>query len=125
MTAMGTAGLLFLGGFVFACIGAMYLRARLFTYTWHNTTLGSHTFAASMRARDLIGLQVVNLLVTAITFGLAWPWAAVRTARFQLGCLQVVRCGDLDAFVGESQPAPGAIGEAAGDFLDFDIGFGI
>ena len=122
---MGTAGFLFLGGFVCAYVGAMYLRARLFTYCWHNTQLGPHTFAASMRARDLIGLQLVNMLVTAITFGLAWPWAAVRTARFQLSCIQVVRGGDLDAFVGESQPAPGAIGEAAADFLDFDIGFGV
>jgi uncharacterized membrane protein YjgN (DUF898 family) len=122
---MGTAGFLFLGGFVSAFIGAMYLRARLFTYCWHNTTLGPHSFIASMRARDLIGLQLVNMLVTGLTFGLAWPWAAVRAARFQLSCLHVVRGGDLDAFVGESQPAPGAIGEAAGDFLDFDIGFGV
>ena len=49
----------------------------------------------------------------------------MRTARFQLSCLQVVRGGSFDAFVGESQPVPGAIGEAAADFLDFDICFGI
>lgn len=125
LMAMGGAGLFMVVGFFSAFVGAMYLRARLFTYTWHNTALGPHTFAASMRARDLLALQLVNMIVTALTFGLAWPWAAVRSARFQLSCLQVVRGGDLNAFVGESQPAPDAIGEAAGDFLDFDIGFGV
>ena len=122
---MMAAPFVFLAGFVLAFVGAQYVRARLFVYKWNSTTLGAHGFAASMRARDLIGIQLVNFIVTVLTLGLAWPWAAVRMARFQLSCLSVVPGGDLDAFVGESQPEPGALSEAAGDFLDFDIGFGV
>jgi uncharacterized membrane protein YjgN (DUF898 family) len=77
-----------------------------------------------MRARDLLGLQLLNTLVVAATFGLLWPWAAVRTVKFQLQHIDLVPVGNLDAFVAEAQPPVGALGEVAGDFLDFDLGFG-
>lgn len=123
--AMAVAPFLIFGGFICAFVGASFVRARMFVYAWGNTTIAGHRFSATMRARDLIGLQLVNMLLTVFTLGLAWPWVAVRTARFQLSALQVVPAGSLDAFVGDSQPEPGAVSEAAGDFLDFDIGFGV
>lgn len=122
---MGIAPLLILAGFPLAYVGVIYLRARLFTYYWSTTTLGPHTFRANMRARDLLGLQLLNTLVVSVTFGLMWPWAAVRMVQFQLASIDVVPGGSLDTFVAESQPPVSAIGEAAGDFLDFDLGFGV
>ena len=114
----------FAGGLSFFA-GTCFLRARIFSCVWSQTSVGPHRFSAAMRARDLMGLQIVNLLVTVLTLGLAWPWVAVRTARFQLTRIALLPGGSLDDFVGSSQPEPGALGDAAGDFLDVDIGFGL
>jgi uncharacterized membrane protein YjgN (DUF898 family) len=122
---MAMVPVLFIVGFPLAFLGTIFLRARLFTYYWSTTTVGPHAFRAYMRARDLLGLQLLNSLVVSATFGLLWPWAAVRTVKFQLDSIDVVPAGSLDTFVAEAQPPVSAIGEAAGDFLDFDLGFGV
>jgi uncharacterized membrane protein YjgN (DUF898 family) len=122
---MTIAPILFLMGFPLAYVGTIFMRARLFSYYWSSTRLGPHSFRASMRARDLLGLQLLNSLVVAVTFGLMWPWAAVRTVKFQLDSIDVVPGGSLDTFVAGAQPPVSAIGEAAGDFLDFELGFGL
>lgn len=123
--AMALGPMLIFLGFVSAFVGALYVRARMFSYAWNHTAIGPHRFEAAMRVRDLVGLQLVNGLLLVVTLGLAWPWVAVRTARFQLSRLAMIPGGGLDGFVADSQPAPGALSEAASDFLDFDIGFGV
>lgn len=122
--SMAVAPLLIMAGIPIAYVGTIYLRARLFSYYWTHTKVGPHSFQAYMRARDLLGLQLLNTLVVSLTFGLMWPWAAVRTVKFQLDHIEVLPSGNLDAFVAEAQPPVGALGEAAGDFLDVDLGFG-
>lgn len=108
-----------------AIVGTLYLRARIFNYVWNRTSLAGNQFAASMRARDLILIQVVNSLVTLVTFGLMHPWAAVRMAKYQVECLEIQPAGNIDAFVAAAQPPVGAVGDAASDFFDFDLGFGV
>lgn len=124
-SAMMIFPLLMFGGLPLAYFGTIFLRARLFSYYWSNTRIGPHSFRACMRARDLLGLQLLNSIVVVFTCGLLFPWAAVRTAKFQLDSIDVVPGGSLDTFAAESQPPVSAIGEAAGDFLDFDLGFGV
>ncbi len=121
---MAVAPVLFFIGIPLAFVGTIFLRARLFSYYWSTTTVGPHVFRGHMRARDLLGLQLLNSLVVSVTFGLMWPWAAVRTAKFHLESIDVVPAGNLDTFVAEAQPPVSAIGEVAGDFMDFDLGFG-
>lgn len=125
-TAMGTAAFVLFGvAMAAAFIGTQFWRARVFNIVWNGASIGGHSFVANMRAWDLIKLQVVNSLVSLVTFGFLHPWAVVRKVRFQLSCLQVVPAGDLDAFVAESQAAGSAVGDAAGDLFDFDVGFGV
>lgn len=108
-----------------AIVGTFFLKARIFNLVWNNTTLSGHRFVASMRARDLLLVHFLNTIVTSATLGLLHPWAAVRMVQFQLASLQVVPGGNLDEFVAASQPDVNALGDAAGDFLDFDIGVGV
>lgn len=112
-------------GIPLAIVGTFYFRSRMFNLLWNNTTLEGNRFIATMRARDLFVLQLVNSLVTLVTFGLMHPWAAVRTAKFQLDQLQVVPAGNIDSFIAAAHVPGSAIGEAASDFFDFDIGFGL
>lgn len=118
------AGLFILAGVPLAFVGTFYLRARMFSYSWNHTFIGHNRFQAAMRARDLLWLQFVNALVTFFTLGLLHPWAAVRTARYQLGCLQLLPRSEMDDFVAAAAPPAGALGESAADLLDFDLGFG-
>jgi uncharacterized membrane protein YjgN (DUF898 family) len=108
-----------------AVIGTFFLRARIFNLVWNHTTLAGHRFVATMRARDLLLLHFVNSIVVGATLGLLHPWAACRMVQFQLASLVVVPEGSLDDFVAAAQPDVNAIGESAGDFLDFDIGIGV
>jgi uncharacterized membrane protein YjgN (DUF898 family) len=124
VSSVATSGIMFLVGIPLAFAGIYFLRARMFNYVWNRTALGPHHFAATMRARDLFGLQFVNALVTMFTLGLLYPWAAVRAAKFQLGCLRLIPVGGMDEFVASSAPPVSALGESAGDLLDFDLGFG-
>jgi uncharacterized membrane protein YjgN (DUF898 family) len=45
--------------------------------------------------------------------------------KYQTDSLQVVHAGNVDAFVAAAQPPVSAIGEAASDFFDFDLGCGV
>ncbi len=125
VAALGMVSLLFIVAVPLAIVGAMYLRARMFTYVWNHTSIAGNRFTAAMRARDLLLLHVVNTLVTALTGGLMHPWAAIRAAKFQLDRLQVIPAGNVDSFVAAAQPPVGAVGDAASDFFDFDLGFGV
>lgn len=123
--AFGVLGLVFLIALPLALVGASYFRARMFTYLWNHTTLAGHRFVATMRARSLLRLTLVNTFATALTAGLMHPWASIRLAQFQADSVKVLAADDLDAFVSAAQPVGGAVGDSAGDFLNFDVGFGV
>lgn len=123
--SLGAIGLLLIFALPLALAGLFYFRSRMFNLLWSNTSLEGNRFIGTMRARDLFALQFVNGLVTLITFGLMHPWAAVRTAKFQLDNLQVVPAGNIDSFIATAHAPGSAVGEAASDFFDFEIGFGI
>jgi uncharacterized membrane protein YjgN (DUF898 family) len=125
VAAMGMLGLLLVFGLPLAIAGSFYFRSRMFNYLWSNTSLAGNTFAASMRARDLFGIHFVNSIVTFFTLGLLHPWAAVRIVKYQLDSLEIVPGGNVDTFVAAAQPPVTALGEAASDFFDFDLGFGL
>jgi hypothetical protein len=66
---------------------------------------------------------IVNGLLTLLTVGLYWPWAAVAIARYRLESMTVEVAESLDA-VGASglSPERSATGEGAVDFFGWDIG---
>lgn len=122
---MGTIGLMFFFAIPAAIIGTFYFRSRMFNYLWNHTTIAGHRFTANLRARDLFLTHLLNSIVTALTLGLLQPWAAVRLVKLQLDSVQVIPAGNLDTFVADAQPVGSAVGDAASDFFDFDIGFGV
>ena len=68
-------------------------------------------------------VNIVNWVLIALTLGLFWPFAKVRSARIRLEAMSVQVDGDVDRWVSASlqQPA-GVIGDAAGDFFGIDMG---
>lgn len=113
---------LFIPAVLISMVGGIFLRARMFNYTWGNTQLGPHRFEVSMSARKLIGIQIVNWIVTLLTLGLMHPWAAVRVAEYSVSCLRFIPGGSVDDFIAAEQENVTAVGDAAADFFDLDIG---
>ncbi|ANE43831.1 YjgN family protein [Deinococcus puniceus] len=68
-----------------------------------------------------IGLS--NAAVQVLTLGLATPWAAVRRSRYVLGGIEVLAIASLDDFAADATPGENALGEAATELLDINLGF--
>ena len=100
-----------------------YGRSRLQNLVWGQTRSEALQFHSALRLWPLAGLTLKNLLLTVITLGLYWPFAAVASARMRLQAVSVDVQGDLSQWLALSQGQPGgATGDAAGDFFGFDLG---
>ncbi len=100
-----------------------FIYARVGNYTWTHSTLGQVRFSSTLRARDLLGIRLGNLLAIVFSLGLLIPWAKVRTTRYVLAHLSVTVDGDLDGFLAAKGQGQSALGDAAADLLEFDVGF--
>ena len=89
---------------------------------WKNTRLGSLRFDCTWRTAGLFKLHFLNTLGVIFSAGLLAPWAAVRTARYQLQRISLEPAREIGAFVTAAQEGVGAIGDEASDLLGFDFG---
>jgi uncharacterized membrane protein YjgN (DUF898 family) len=104
-------------------IALPYARSRLQNLVWGQTRSEALQFHSALRLWPLAGLTLKNLLLTLITLGLYWPFAAVASARMRLQAVSVDVQGDLSQWIATSQgQSGGATGDAAGDFFGFDLG---
>ncbi|MDM8536430.1 DUF898 family protein [Desulfobacterales bacterium HSG17] len=87
-----------------------------------STKLGPHRFHANMEKRPYFFIVVTNTLATAVTLGLFFPFAIVRSVKYRINCLEMKPVGSLDQFVADEEQKLGALGEEMSDLLDFDIG---
>ncbi|HID31633.1 MAG TPA: DUF898 domain-containing protein [Desulfobacterales bacterium] len=89
---------------------------------YNSSQLARHRLQATLRIKEYISLVVVNAVATALTLGVFYPWAKVRTLRYKLEHVTIVASGDLDSFIAKEQKQVSALGEEMSDFLDFDFG---
>ncbi len=111
---------MFLVSYAFA--GAFFT-ARLQRLVWTRTHAGPVRFSTSVTARGFMRVWIVNGLLTLLTVGIFWPWAAVAIARYRLECMTVEAGAPLEAVAAGSLPTErSATGEGAVDFFGWDIG---
>jgi uncharacterized membrane protein YjgN (DUF898 family) len=89
---------------------------------FNSSQLAAHRFKANLRIKEYLALVVTNSLATALTLGLFYPWAKIRTLRYKFSRLSLITSGDLDTFIAGEQKQVGSVGEEMSDFFDFDIG---
>jgi uncharacterized membrane protein YjgN (DUF898 family) len=89
---------------------------------YQSSRLGRHRLDSSMEVRGYLFIVLTNTLATAATLGIFHPWAKVRTLRYKAQHLSLLPAGDLNVFVAAKQSAVSAVGDASGDFFDFDLG---
>jgi len=100
-----------------------YFAARMQNLVWNGTRSERLQFNSRLKFRSLLGLTVVNWLLTAVTLSLYRPFAAVNTARLRLESVKLELQGDIEAWQAQTDAAASdASGEAAGDFFGLDMG---
>ncbi|ABS26862.1 YjgN family protein [Anaeromyxobacter sp. Fw109-5] len=106
----------------YAFAGAFFT-ARLQRLVWTRTHGGPLRFSTSVTARGFMRVWLVNGVLTLLTVGMYWPWAAVAIARYRLECMTVEASAPVEAIAAGSLPAEGsATGEGAVDLFGWDLG---
>ena len=99
-----------------------YVFARITNYCWDRSRLGRLRVKSALKARRLFWIRFTNILAIVLSLGLLIPWAKIRRTRYVLSCLQVDASGGFNAFTTAAGKDVSAVGDAATDFFDFDIG---
>lgn len=98
-----------------------YFQAKLQNAVWNHTTLAPHRFRSDVKAGKLFLITITNLMLTALTLGLFYPFARVRSVRYRVQSMTMMAVGQLDTFVAGEQQNVDALGDAAVDWYEIDI----
>jgi uncharacterized membrane protein YjgN (DUF898 family) len=110
-------------GGLFVAMG--HIKARTANLVLGNTHVGTHQLGSNQRSRDILMLYFTNALALVFSLGLLIPWAQVRMVRYRLEHLRLQASGPLQAGRYEMDGRGGALGEAAHDLGDIDLGIGV
>lgn len=102
-----------------------YFAARMQQIVWKHTKLGDVQFEGRMRFWPLFRLVLGQTVLTVLTAGLYWPFAAVAIARYRVQSVVVEAPAPLGTYAGEWQTHgnPRAAGDASADFFGLDLGW--
>ena len=90
---------------------------------WDHTVLDGLRFRTSIEPLVLGKLVARNVLLTLVTGGLYWPWAAIALARYRVECMQIESGHELALLASAVTAEPiGATGEGSMDSFGLDIG---
>jgi uncharacterized membrane protein YjgN (DUF898 family) len=114
--------LLFLYAVAFMLISA-YFRANMLNASIGGVAIGPHRLYSRLKVAPLMWILLTNLVGMIVTLGLFYPWAKVRTVRYQLDHTGVIAAGDLSQFVATANQGTSALGEEVSEVFDIDFGF--
>lgn len=99
-----------------------YIFVRLTNYSWHHSKLGAIYFKSDLQVKSLVWIRITNIIAIICSAGLLAPWAKIRRARYILSKLSLLSYCSLDEFTAATGGEESAVGDAATDFFDFEIG---
>jgi uncharacterized membrane protein YjgN (DUF898 family) len=121
----GTVGLMVLawiGILLFGIWVRAYVSARIRNYVFGSACLDQNIqMRSTVEVSALFTVLVVNFLLLILTLGFAFPWTAVRLARFKADNTQAIVSGDLAGYVSAQQENQTAIGDELGDAFDLGV----
>jgi uncharacterized membrane protein YjgN (DUF898 family) len=100
-----------------------YQQVRVLNLCLPETRFPGVRFVSTLSAGGFARLQVRNLLLTLLTFGLYRPFAVVSAYRYRLAHLmiEVEAALDFDQVLATVKPTGGAAGDGTADFLGVDL----
>ncbi len=110
---------------LFAWLAAWpYFAARMQQIVWSHTELGHGIrFAGHMKGSKLWLLVMGQTLLTLLTLGLYWPFAAVAIARYRVQSIAIESDDPIGHVAGAVSIERRAAGDAAIDFFGLDLGW--
>lgn len=118
-----TVLLVLLGYGLAIIVGQAFLMVRMQNLVWDHTRSDKLRFHATLEVRPVMAQLARNLLFSALTLGLYWPFGWVRLTALRLGGIHIEATENPATWVGAGAPQAGsAVGDAAGDLLDIDVG---
>lgn len=110
-------------GLLLYTVAGPYLAARLQQVVWSRTRLGGIRFRTEIQPLPLFRIVVKNVVLTVLTGGLYWPWAAVALARYRVECVRTESDVSLSSLAADDRARlVAATGEGAADAFGIDIG---
>lgn len=104
-------------------LGKAALMSRMQNLAWGATRSQALRFHSDLRLQPLWLRLATNLLLSALTLGLYWPFGWVQLLRLRLEAVSVDAEGDPASWAATAAGSEGsAVGDAAGDLLDIDVG---
>lgn len=108
-------------GLVFVQI---YVYVSIFNYNLQRLLVAQTGFTSTLKVGKLYWITLTNILATVFSLGLLAPWAAIRKTRYFAESVGLSHpdtgFGD---FVATAEAEQSAIGDAAADMFEFDIGW--
>ncbi len=99
-----------------------FTQTRFINATFNLTTVSNNVRVFSqIRTWPMARLYLVNTLAVLFSFGLAIPWAAVRTAKQRVETTSLAIGGDIDDIIADAVTPASAAADAATEFFSFDI----
>ena len=103
-----------------------FFKAKSLNYLFNNLTLRENVhFNSTLEWFQLAKLYLTNTTMIIATLGLAYPWAAVRLARYRADHTEIVVKGELGEFISDVEGEDSAIGEELGEGFDIGFDFGL
>ena len=79
------------------------------------------TFRSNLRDNRFLWISFSNLILTVLTVFLMYPWAKIRSYRYQAEALTIEPKVTVAAFTDDEVRKQSALGEEFGEFQDIDI----
>ncbi|MFW5452970.1 YjgN family protein [Thioalkalivibrio sulfidiphilus] len=115
------APLMVLGMIVVYLLVFAFWQVRTVNLRFNHSSLPGVHFESRYETRSYAWLVFTNLLGMALTLGLFYPWARVRTARYAAEHIVVVSDTDMQAFIAAEQGKVASTGQEMGDFFNVDF----
>ena len=95
----------------------------IFNYNLSVWNLGRFVFESKMKFAKYVGIAVGNVFASIFSLGLLIPWAKIRITKYRMENIYVLESGgELGEHFEAEMEDEGAFGEAATDFMDFEVG---
>ncbi len=119
---LGVFGWIYLLFILFGIWLRAYVGVKIRNYLFDSTNLDKNLqLHSAMKVTGLFGVYLGNIILLIVTLGLAYPWTAVRIARYKINNTFALIEGNLSKYVTKQQEYQSAIGDELGDALDFDM----
>ncbi|WDP87911.1 MAG: DUF898 domain-containing protein [Desulfobacter sp.] len=124
MLSMASLSILasYTGVILAGAVSQQYIFSTITNHCWNSSRLGHVFINSRLKTGRLVFIQVTNILAILFSLGLMMPWAKIRRTRYILESLSIETGQSLDEFTAGNQEEVTAVGDAAVDFFDFEIG---